>query len=128
MNENIKEWIKYIIVIFLAYWIIGIVRQVLPPRGIIGVTIAKDDKIACNSKIINFDNGLPASESGLLVNDCIVSVNGEDIRNKDYNYAVSKIKGKPGTDVKININRNAEEFEYTVSRVKNKIDWFFIFK
>ena len=123
MKSDIKEWIKFIVVVFIMYCILSIVEQVIPPRGIIGITTTRDSKNACNSRIVDINKALPASISGIQINDCIINVNGEDVREKSYKYTISKIKGEPDTTVKIKVARNNEEYEYTVQRVKNKIDW-----
>ena len=102
----------------------GIIMQIMPPRGVVGITVRKDNNTGCNNKIVLLKPGYPAEKSGLLVQDCIINVNGEDIKGKNNNYVVARIKGTPNTDVNIKVMRDKEELEYSVPRVKNKIDWF----
>lgn len=50
----------------------------------------------------------PAEEVGLLPDDIIVEVDGEDIQGQDLNLVVSKIRGKAGTKVNIAVARSGE--------------------
>ena len=128
MKENLKDDIKFIIIIIATYWIFGIITQLLPPRGVVGITVKTDNKAACKHKIISLRSGYPAEEAGLSVQDCLINVNGEDIQNKNRNYVIARIKGNPGTNVNIKVTRDKQELEYSLPRVKNKIDWFRSFK
>ncbi len=50
-------------------------------------------------------DGSPAQRAGLLPGDIIVKVDGEDVTSWDVNDVVNKIKGEPGTRVKITVVR-----------------------
>ena len=50
-------------------------------------------------------DGSPAQRAGLLPGDIIVKVDDEDVTSWDLNDVVEKIKGKPGTKVKITVVR-----------------------
>ncbi len=50
-------------------------------------------------------DGSPAQRAGLLPGDIIVKVDGEDVTTWDLNDVVEKIKGKPGTKVRITVVR-----------------------
>lgn len=58
----------------------------------------------------------PAQKAGIEAGDYIVGVEGEEVNGDDYSSISSKIKGKEGTKVKINIERNNEKKEYEVQR------------
>lgn len=62
--------------------------------------------------------GSPAEEIGLLANDYIYEVDGENVVGQDINLVVSKIKGPEGTTVDIGVKHdNKGEIEtYTVER------------
>ncbi len=74
--------------------------------------------------VVNLFENMPAITSGIQLGDCIVKVENEDVSDKNYNYVSSKIKGKPATSVNITVKRNDDILNYTLQRVKNKIDWF----
>ena len=57
-----------------------------------------------------------ADKKGLLPGDIIKKVDGEDVTNMETTLVSSKIKGKAGTDVKLEILRNDETIEITVTR------------
>ncbi len=50
-------------------------------------------------------DGSPAQRAGLLPGDIIVKVDGEDVTSWDLTDVVNKIKGEPGTKVKITVVR-----------------------
>lgn len=81
-------------------------------RGI-GVYITTDG----NGNIIFVDmiKNTPA-EKVLAINDILVKVDGEDVRNKTPDYVASKIKGDEGTTVQLEVIRNQETFSVTVER------------
>lgn len=65
----------------------------------------------------------PASKAGLMPEDIILEINGETTEGVSLEKAVSKIRGKKGTDVTLTIfRRNAEEIKLTITRDTIKID------
>lgn len=70
-------------------------------------------------EIINvFENG-PAFEAGLLPNDLIIKVGGEDVAYLGYSNAIDAIRGEVGTSVTITVARGenyAERFDVTLVR------------
>ena len=64
--------------------------------------------------------GSPAYDAGLLPNDIIYKVEGEEVTGEDLTEVVSKIKGKEGTEVNITIYRDgvSEPMEFTIIRQK----------
>ena len=60
----------------------------------------------------------PAYAAGLRSNDIITSVDGEDTANRDQEDLVRKLRGKPGTDVKIKVFRRGwkEAKEFVIQR------------
>lgn len=50
--------------------------------------------------------GTPADRAGLKPNDIILKINDESTKGMDLNTAVSKIRGTPGTKVKLTIMRD----------------------
>ncbi|GAA0446590.1 S41 family peptidase [Lentibacillus halophilus] len=60
----------------------------------------------------------PAEEAGLRPNDQILSVNGESVSGLNLQEAVQKIRGKKGTEVVIEVQRDgvSEPFDVTMER------------
>ena len=83
----------------------------------IGAYVATDAETGI-TYVSNPMPGSPAEESGLLPNDYIYEIDGEDVRGLDLNVVVSKIKGVEGTDVVLSIKREGEGelFDVTVTR------------
>lgn len=63
----------------------------------------------------------PAMKSGLLSGDKIVKINGENTENLSIDEAVSKIKGKKGTEVVLNIFRKGEEDFRDIKIIRDEI-------
>lgn len=64
----------------------------------------------------------PAEEAGILPGDLIIEVNGEDIKGMELDNVSARIKGEPGTKVKIEILRGTETKELEVERRNVKIN------
>lgn len=62
----------------------------------------------------------PAKEAGIVANDVITHVNGEDITAQDIDIVVDKIRGEEGTEVTLTVYRasDAKDHEYTMPRQK----------
>lgn len=69
-------------------------------------------------KIVRPIPGTPAEEVGLMPEDIVMEVNGEDITGQDINVVVSQIRGEEGTTVDLGIARSGEEdlLHFTVER------------
>lgn len=63
----------------------------------------------------------PAEESGLMANDYIYMVDGEDMYGKDSNYVVSKIKGEENSWVTITVIRETEPEPLDIDVQRRKI-------
>jgi carboxyl-terminal processing protease len=64
--------------------------------------------------------GSPAEQSGLMSNDIILSVDGESLENYGSEYAATVIRGKVGTDVTLEIERNGVKMTFVVTRANVK--------
>lgn len=82
----------------------------------VGIQIeVKEDKIV----VLSTFEGSPAKKAGILPGDIIEKVNNVDVNGKEYEKAVSMMKGKEGTDVSITVFRSSKETHtYTVKRSK----------
>lgn len=75
----------------------------------------KDDKITV---IAPFD-GSPAKKAGIISGDVIAKVDSTDVTGKDLDKAVSMMKGKEGTSVKLTLYRASKGlFQVDVKREK----------
>ncbi len=50
----------------------------------------------------------PAEAAGMLADDIIIEVDGEDVAGQDLNLVVSKLRGPKGTKVKVGVKRKGE--------------------
>jgi carboxyl-terminal processing protease len=84
----------------------------------VGVQVSQnaDTKVITVVKV--FDG--PAKEAGILAEDIITEVNGEDISEQDIDAVVDKIKGEEGTEVTITVYRSSDgqDHEFTMPRQK----------
>lgn len=84
----------------------------------VGVQVSQDidTKVITVTKV--FDG--PAKKAGILSEDVITKVNGEDITSQDIDTVVDKIRGEEGTEVTITVYRasDAKEHDYTMPRQK----------
>ncbi|HHT89248.1 MAG TPA: S41 family peptidase [Clostridiales bacterium] len=88
----------------------------------IGAVVSQDVKTGIIT-IVKPYKGSPAYDAGLLPNDIIYKVEGEEVTGEDLTEVVSKIKGKEGTEVNITIYRDgvSEPMEFTIIRQKINI-------
>lgn len=69
-------------------------------------------------KVAGVVKGGPAEKAGIKKGDIIVEIDGENIQGKDSSYAVSKMKGKKGTNVSISVMRkgNKKPITFNIKR------------
>jgi len=83
--------------------------------GGIGVEVGIRNNVPTVVRVLQ-DN--PGEKAGLVVNDAIVKVNGEDVKDKTLNDVVSSIRGEAGTTVKLTIIRDGTEKEFNITRAQ----------
>ncbi|MEL6105184.1 MAG: S41 family peptidase [Planctomycetota bacterium] len=64
----------------------------------------------------------PALRAGVLPNDEIIRVNGEDVSKMELDDVSDRLKGPPGTSVEIVIRRDDERIPVTVQRARIEIE------
>lgn len=84
----------------------------------IEVTYDADSKAI---KIISPMYGTPAWRAGLKAGDLIISVDGSSVQEMSYIEAVNRMRGEPGTKVKLTILRGEEVLEFEITREIIKI-------
>ena len=60
--------------------------------------------------------GCPSYEAGLLPEDILYKVEGEEVTGQDLTNVVMKIKGEEGTEVTLTMIRGEEEIDFTMKR------------
>ncbi|MBP1758720.1 MAG: peptidase, partial [Firmicutes bacterium] len=81
----------------------------------IGVTISRTQLDAIH--IISVEKGSPAEDAGLQEGDAVTAVDGNPVNENNWNDAVEKIRGEPGTNVELTImNAQGEERNVLVMR------------
>ncbi|MGB3691857.1 MAG: carboxyl-terminal processing protease CtpC [Spirulinaceae cyanobacterium] len=86
----------------------------------VGIQIAKDedtDRLIVISPI----EDTPAFEVGIIAKDIITKIDGQDTKGMDVNEAVKLIRGKPGTEVILTIQRGTEDKDYPITRARIEI-------
>ncbi len=85
----------------------------------IGATV-ETDTASGYTRIVSPMPGSPAEQVGVLPNDLIITINGEDIQNQDITTVVTKVRGPAGSTVTIEILRAPESqpLTFTITRAK----------
>lgn len=71
--------------------------------------------------VVTVFEGTPAEEAGIESGDQIVAVDGEDVRDEPIEAVVDLVRGEPGTDVTLGLERNGESLEVTPTRAEIEI-------
>ena len=66
--------------------------------------------------------GLPADKAGLKAGDAILEIDGEDMRKSTVKQVSDKLKGIPGTVLKLTIQRPGEKNQRKLSIAREKIE------
>jgi hypothetical protein len=82
--------------------------------GGVGATLRTDDK--GNTVVDNLLPDSPAARAGLLKGDVLLSVDGEDMRGKSLQDAISNIRGEAGSNVWLRVQRGGQETSIPVRR------------
>jgi carboxyl-terminal processing protease len=87
--------------------------------GGLGIQITSDKGAI---RVISPIDDTPAAKAGIEAGDYITHIDGEQVFDLTLNQAVKKMKGKPGTKVKLTIARSGEEpKELTLKRAIIKV-------
>lgn len=86
--------------------------------GIGAIISQKDGGVIINEPY----EGLPAAKAGLKAGDRILEIDGEDMRKAAVRTASDKLKGTPGTTLKLTIQRPGENKPRTLTIVREKIE------
>lgn len=81
----------------------------------VGITILSSEEVE-GFQIMSVTPGGPAEEAGVQVDDLLIGVDGEDVRQSDANQVRNLVRGEEGTDVVLTLLREETELELTVQR------------
>lgn len=87
----------------------------------IGVSVTKNVSTGAVTVVQVFENG-PGAKAGLLPDDIIEKVEGEEVTGLDLNQVVSKIKGEEGTSVNLTVLRGTNEIRMKLTRAQVSVD------
>lgn len=86
----------------------------------VGIQITKEEETN-NIVVISPIEDTPAAEAGIISKDIIRKVDGKSTEGMDLNDVVSLIRGKPGTQVTLTIEREGNTRDYNLTRAKIEI-------
>ena len=81
----------------------------------VGIEVALQDGVV---KVVNPIEGTPAQKAGVLAGDTIIAVDDVPVSVENLNDTIDRMRGKPGTPVKISVARadNSDPLEFTLAR------------
>lgn len=86
----------------------------------VGIQISEDKKTG-RLIVISPIEDTPAAEAGILAQDLILKIDGNDTKGMNVNDAVELIRGERGSQVTLTIERNGQERDYDIIREKIEI-------
>ncbi|MGQ9866839.1 MAG: carboxyl-terminal processing protease CtpC [Pseudanabaenaceae cyanobacterium] len=86
----------------------------------VGLTLGLDETTKKLTVVSPID-GSPAAKAGLVAKDIVQSIDGQSTEGMDINKAVSMIRGRVGTRVRLGIQRGDRQFEVTIVRERIEI-------
>ena len=81
----------------------------------VGITILSSEDVE-GFRIMSVTPGGPAEEAGVQVDDVLIGVDGQDVRQSDASQMRNLVRGEEGTDVVLTVLREEAELELTVQR------------
>lgn len=81
----------------------------------VGITILSSEDVE-GFRIMSVTPGGPAEEAGVQVDDVLIGVDGQDVRQSDASQVRNLVRGEEGTDVVLTVLRGEAELELTVQR------------
>ena len=120
-RQKVIDVLKNILGIILFVYCVRVGQQFLYAPGVIGISF--DYRQDNYPQILVIKENYPLNKTDISVNDVIIKVNDEDIKDTSISYITKKIRGKVNTDVKLSIRHGDDIKEYTITRVKRKINW-----
>ncbi len=86
--------------------------------GGLGIEVTMEEGLI---KVVSPIDDTPASKAGILANDVITKIDGEQVQGQSLNQAVEKMRGPVNTSVKLTILRGKDTKEFTITRDTVKV-------
>ncbi len=86
----------------------------------VGIQITLDEETEQIRVIAPIDD-TPAEKAGITSQDLITAINGKSTKGMDLNEAVKLIRGKPGTEVTLTIQRGEKTLQYDITRAQIEV-------
>ncbi|MFT4766294.1 MAG: carboxyl-terminal processing protease [Oleispira sp.] len=88
--------------------------------GGLGIEVAIEDGLI---KVVSPIDDTPADKAGIKSGDFIVSLDGKPVREMSLTDAIDQMRGEPGTDIGVSIQRNGEKelLEFVLTRAEIKV-------
>ncbi len=80
----------------------------------IGVSVIQNEE--GYPKIVEVQENSPAEHAGLVLEDVILAVEGEDVLTVGYAEAISRVRGEEGTAVRLTVRHDGAEKEVSIVR------------
>jgi carboxyl-terminal processing protease len=87
----------------------------------VGFTLKLDKK---RPKVVSVIKGSPSDKAGIKTDDVIMAVDGKDTYGESLDSVVLRIRGKQGTKVKVDIQRNGKPMTFVMTRAKIEVPDF----
>ncbi len=87
--------------------------------GGLGLTVSSEDGAV---KVITPTEDTPADRAGIKAGDYITHINGEFLFGFSLDEAVEKMRGRPGTPIKLTIVRTGRDKPFDVSIIRERIE------
>ncbi|MDQ3078562.1 MAG: S41 family peptidase [Pseudomonadota bacterium] len=87
--------------------------------GGLGLTVSSEDGAV---KVITPTEDTPAHRAGIKAGDYITHINGEFLYGFSLDEAVEKMRGRPGTPIKLTIVRTGRDKPFDVSIIRERIE------
>ncbi|AFZ44124.1 C-terminal processing peptidase-2 [Halothece sp. PCC 7418] len=86
----------------------------------VGIQIALDEETDY-IRVISPIEDTPAYEAGILARDLIIAIDGQSTKGMDLNEAVKLIRGQPGSEVTLTIQRQNRAVDYEITRARIEV-------
>jgi carboxyl-terminal processing protease len=84
----------------------------------VGMTVEQDPR---GLKVLSVFDGSPAKAAGIVRGDVITAVDGRSIASVDSDLATARIRGKPGTKVRLRVTRPDGEDDRTLTLTRKRV-------
>lgn len=91
-----------------------------PAASGVGLDIYQDNKTK-SLVITSIREESPAYDAGILVDDVLIKIDGQNIQGMNDTEVMNRVRGKTGTPVVLTILRGQKELEFKITRKQEKV-------